>query len=130
MASALTYLHGEGIVFRDVSAANVVLTSTVPAKADIKLIDFGLHKRLAAQSAALPAEGAPSAPHACTAFCWPIDNHLQYWVLSICTHTEMAHGLMHGCVQASPRPPASAGAAARVKYSSCVRTAAALRRAP
>lgn len=65
VASALTYLHGEGVVFRDLSAANVVLTDRVPAKADIKLIDFGLHKQLPKRSAALPAEGARSSLRMC-----------------------------------------------------------------
>ncbi len=54
LASALAYLHVQSpcIVFRDLSAANVVLTSLVPAEADIKLIDFGLHKLLPKQRAA------------------------------------------------------------------------------
>ena len=46
MADALTYLHGLSpkIIFRDLSAANVMLTSTKLDRADVKLIDFGLAK--------------------------------------------------------------------------------------
>ncbi len=46
MADALTYLHGQTpkIIFRDLSAANVMLTSAKLDRADAKLIDFGLAK--------------------------------------------------------------------------------------
>ena len=46
MASAVKYLHGlePKIIFRDLSAANVLLTATKAGQADAKLIDFGLAK--------------------------------------------------------------------------------------
>lgn len=64
LASALAYLHAQSpaIVFRDLSAANVVLTSTVTRGADIKLIDFGLHKLMPAAKLLTLTEGESSWP--------------------------------------------------------------------
>ncbi len=46
IADALNYLHGLSprIIFRDLSAANVLLTSTRMDHANAKLVDFGLAK--------------------------------------------------------------------------------------
>ncbi len=59
MADALTYLHGLSpkIIFRDLSAANVMLTSAKLDRADVKLIDFGLAKLA-------PQRIAPTSLHA------------------------------------------------------------------
>lgn len=46
LANVMAYLHSSGIIYRDMSAGNVILTSRETAEADIKLIDFGLHKCL------------------------------------------------------------------------------------
>lgn len=55
------------IIFRDLSAANVLLTSTVPTEADIKLIDFGLHKLL-------PRQRAAGASAACMLSCFSLQS--------------------------------------------------------
>ncbi|CAL5224496.1 g7192 [Coccomyxa viridis] len=59
VADALTYLHGLSpkIIFRDLSAANVMLTSAKLDRADVKLIDFGLAK-------VAPQRIAPTSLHA------------------------------------------------------------------
>ena len=63
IAGALSHLHSNSpkIIYRDLSAANVLLTSSHARTADIKLIDFGLIKVVPDQ---LPAArhymGAPS----------------------------------------------------------------------
>ena len=51
VASAIKYLHGlePKIIFRDLSAANVLLTATKAGQADAKLIDFGLAKETTRQ---------------------------------------------------------------------------------
>ncbi|CAK0731673.1 hypothetical protein CVIRNUC_000027 [Coccomyxa viridis] len=48
LASALSYLHGQEprIAFRDLSPANVLLTSRNPRTADVKLINFGLAREI------------------------------------------------------------------------------------
>ena len=48
LASALSYLHGQKprIAFRDLSPANVLLTSHNPRTADVKLINFGLAREI------------------------------------------------------------------------------------
>ena len=62
LASALTYLHGRTpmVIFRDLSAANVLLTSTCSRGADVKLVDFGLAKMLPSQAECIQqGKGAP-----------------------------------------------------------------------
>eukprot|EP00884_Botryococcus_braunii_P009138 jgi/Botrbrau1/18225/Bobra.53_1s0082.1 len=51
LASALAFLHGQEqpVLHRDVHPENVMLTSVNPFKADICLIDFGLHRQLPSQ---------------------------------------------------------------------------------
>ena len=63
VASALKYLHGlePKIIFRDLSAANVLLTATKAGQADAKLIDFGLAKETTKQQISLQLDG-----NACT----------------------------------------------------------------
>eukprot|EP00873_Tetraselmis_striata_P014183 jgi/Tetstr1/434447/TSEL_023547.t1 len=66
IASALEYLHsGHGdrvVIHRDISTANLVLTSHKLAKADIKLVDFGLSAVISRAQAHGPplVAGAPA----------------------------------------------------------------------
>lgn len=63
IAGALSHLHSNSpkIIYRDLSAANVLLTSSHARTADIKLIDFGLIKVVPDQlPAARQYMGAPS----------------------------------------------------------------------
>ena len=48
LASALSYLHSQKprIAFRDLSPANVLLTSRNPRTADVKLVNFGLAREI------------------------------------------------------------------------------------
>jgi serine/threonine protein kinase len=62
IAGALSHLHSNSpkIIYRDLSAANVLLTSSNARTADIKLIDFGLIKVVPDQPpAAQQCMGAP-----------------------------------------------------------------------
>lgn len=44
IANAISYLHNIGIVHRDLKPENLLLTSTNPSKAEVKVADFGLAK--------------------------------------------------------------------------------------
>ena len=73
MASALKYLHGlePKIIFRDLSAANVLLTATKAGQADAKLVDFGLAKEATRQQIGLQANG-----NACTHYTMAMNSNL------------------------------------------------------
>lgn len=43
---AVNYMHNNNIVHRDLKLENVIFTSQNPATADIKIIDFGLSKKV------------------------------------------------------------------------------------
>lgn len=43
---AVNYMHNNNIVHRDLKLENVIFTSQNPALSDIKIIDFGLSKKL------------------------------------------------------------------------------------
>ena len=65
VASALKYLHRlePRVIFRDLSAANVLLTATKAGQADAKLIDFGLAKEATEEQISLQAEGIACTLH-------------------------------------------------------------------
>lgn len=73
LASALAYLHGRSpmVIFRDLSAANVLLTSTCSRGADVKLVDFGLAKLLPSQAECMQQGAGGACP------CNPILLHVQ-----------------------------------------------------
>ena len=105
MASALKYLHGlePKIIFRDLSAANVLLTATKAGQADAKLIDFGLAKETTRERISPQTDGI-----ACTLY--PSDLAVYFTLGSStalgdtgCTLLSMVAGsslVWHGCIAA------------------------------